>query len=60
MISIETGDDEVIKKISKGKEKMRKTQKKLYKAHMARVKKRLQCRAYRRLCSDTAQSGQNN
>ncbi|MGN1119138.1 MAG: PhoU domain-containing protein, partial [Oscillospiraceae bacterium] len=32
--------NEVIRKISKGKEKMRKTQKKLYKTHMARVKKK--------------------
>lgn len=40
IISVETGDNEVIRKISKGKERMHKTQKKLYKSHMARVKKK--------------------
>ncbi len=39
MQSVENGDKDILKKISKGKEKMRKTQKKLNKAHLTRVKK---------------------
>lgn len=38
MISVENGDDDAVKKVSKGKSKMRKVQKKLSKAHLSRVK----------------------
>ncbi|MGN0631348.1 MAG: Na/Pi cotransporter family protein [Ruminococcus sp.] len=38
MISVENGDDDAVKKVSKGKGKMRKAQKKLSKAHLSRVK----------------------
>lgn len=38
MTSVEDGDAEVIKKVSKGKDKMRKAYKKLSKAHLSRVK----------------------
>lgn len=40
MMSVENGDEDAIKKVSKGKGKMRKTQKKLNKAHLSRVKKK--------------------
>lgn len=40
MMSVESGDNEYLKRVSKGKEKMRKTQKKLSKAHLYRVKKK--------------------
>lgn len=40
MQSVENGDMEIVKKVSKGKDKMRKTQKKLSKAHLTRVKKK--------------------
>lgn len=40
MLSVENGDNEYFKRVSKGKEKMRKTQKKLSKAHLSRVKKK--------------------
>ncbi|MGN0608086.1 MAG: Na/Pi cotransporter family protein [Oscillospiraceae bacterium] len=40
MMSVENGDSEYLKRVSKGKEKMRKTQKKLSKAHLSRVKKK--------------------
>lgn len=40
MLSVENGDADYTKRVSKGKEKMRKTQKKLSKAHLSRVKKK--------------------
>ena len=40
MASVENGDEDAFKKVSKGKDKMRKTQKKLSKAHLSRVKKK--------------------
>lgn len=40
MLSVENGDEDYTKRVSKGKEKMRKTQKKLNKAHLSRVKKK--------------------
>ncbi|MGN1135212.1 MAG: Na/Pi cotransporter family protein [Oscillospiraceae bacterium] len=40
MLSVENGDEDYTKRVSKGKEKMRKTQKKLSKAHLSRVKKK--------------------
>lgn len=40
MITVENGDEDAVKKVSKGKGKMRKTQKKLSKAHLSRVKKK--------------------
>ena len=40
MMSVENGDEDYTKRVSKGKEKMRKTQKKLSKAHLSRVKKK--------------------
>ena len=40
MLSVENGDDEALKKLSKSKDKMRKTQKKLNKAHLSRVKRK--------------------
>ncbi|MCI7805257.1 MAG: Na/Pi cotransporter family protein [Oscillospiraceae bacterium] len=40
MMSVENGDEDAIKKVSKGKGKMRKTQKKLNKSHLSRVKKK--------------------
>ncbi|MGN0666624.1 MAG: Na/Pi cotransporter family protein [Huintestinicola sp.] len=39
MLAVENGDKEALKKVSKSKDKMRKTQKKLSKAHLSRVKK---------------------
>ncbi len=40
MLSVENGDEDAFKKVSKSKDKMRKTQKKLSKAHLSRVKKK--------------------
>ncbi len=40
MQSVENGDEDAVRKVSKGKDKMRKTQKKLSKAHLSRVKKK--------------------
>lgn len=40
ILSVENGDTDYTKRVSKGKEKMRKTQKKLSKAHLSRVKKK--------------------
>ena len=41
MLCVEDGDEEAIRKLSDGKGKMRNTQKKLNKAHLVRVKKKL-------------------
>ena len=38
MLSVENGDEDAVKKVSNGKDKMRETQKKLSKAHLSRVK----------------------
>lgn len=40
MASVESGDEDAVRRVSKGKDKMRKTQKKLSKAHLNRVKKK--------------------
>lgn len=40
MQSVENGDEDAVERVSKGKAKMRKTQKKLNKAHLSRVKKK--------------------
>ena len=38
MLSVENGDEDAVKKVSNGKDKMRETQKKMSKAHLSRVK----------------------
>lgn len=40
MASVENGDEDAVRRVSKGKDKMLKTQKKLSKAHLNRVKKK--------------------